>query len=280
MQDPSSAADLTPARQRIACFVINLDRDRARLDDVARGLAAVDVAFERHPAINGKRHGALIRRLIRQDFHSRAKQRPMTDGEIGCTLSHLSVYRRMLREGVEKALILEDDAVFEPEFASFFANHLGALLDRFDIVKIEGIFFDHVSADATTLASAGGARAVLPLRPTLGTAAYALTRRGAKRLLKALSRFDDPLDIKLVQYERHRTRFVELRPMLVRQADVASSLEADRVRAETGETPASPGIVAKLAERVAFARRVISRMGVWLFWVVESRLRGGAGKAA
>lgn len=271
MQDPLSSPDPTPARQRIACFVINLQRDRARLEQVARGLATVGIAFDRHAAVNGKRHGALIRRLIRQDFYSHAKQRPLTDGEIGCTLSHLSVYRRMLRNGVEKALILEDDAVFEPEFAAFFANHLDALLDRFDIVKVEGIFFDHVSADGTTLASAGGTRVVLPLRPTLGTAAYALTRRGAQRLLKAFSRLDDPLDIKLAQYERHRTRFAELRPMLVRQADVTSILDADRVRADASKTLATPGLAAKLFERVVYVRRVISRMSVWLFWVALSR---------
>lgn len=276
MQDQSIAAERPP----IACYVINLARDNARLEAVAKGLAESGVTFKRHPAVNGKRHSRFIRRSLGQSFFSQAKGRPMTDGEIGCSLSHLSVYRRMLREGVEKALVLEDDAVFAPEFAAFFAGQLGPLLDRFDIVKVEGIFFDHVSAEGTVLAAAGETKAVLPLRPSLGTAAYAVTRRGAQRLLKALAKVDDPLDIKLVQYERHRARYVELRPMLVQQADVASILESDRVHAENGDAAAAQSAMAKLTNKIGYMRRVAGRLVMWFLWTAESRLRGGPRQVA
>jgi glycosyl transferase family 25 len=36
----------------------------------------------------------------------------MTRGEIGCSLSHLNIYRQMEAEGIPLALILEDDSVF------------------------------------------------------------------------------------------------------------------------------------------------------------------------
>lgn len=35
----------------------------------------------------------------------------LTKGEIGCALSHLSIYTTMVNEGIEQALVLEDDAI-------------------------------------------------------------------------------------------------------------------------------------------------------------------------
>lgn len=261
-------------RPDIACYVINLARDRARLDVIASSLSQAGIAYARHSAVDGKRHSRLIHRVFRQRFFSAAKARELTDGEIGCALSHMSACRRMLREGAQKALILEDDAVFAPEFAAFYHDHLGALLDRFDIVKMEGIYYDYTSRDAVTLAESGATKLVLPLRPTLGAAAYAVTRRGAQRLLKSLVKIDDPLDVRLIQYERHRARFAELRPMLVHQSAAPSSLETDRVLAEEHAVASPVSFVTRIARILRYVRRGAGRMCLWLLWTGESFLRG------
>ena len=39
------------------------------------------------------------------------KKMPLTRGEIGCALSHLAVYKKILKERVKAMLILEDDAI-------------------------------------------------------------------------------------------------------------------------------------------------------------------------
>lgn len=48
--------------------------------------------------------------------HGRAK--PLTPGELGCTLSHLEIYKRFLLTDKEFALIFEDDAIF-PEALNY-----------------------------------------------------------------------------------------------------------------------------------------------------------------
>jgi len=270
----SEGLQCTGGSPEVACYVINLARDRERFESVSARLMALDIAFVRHPAVNGKRHSQLIERSFRRRYFSRAKGRRLTDGEIGCALSHLTVYRRMLREGVQKALILEDDAMFAPEFSAFFKQNLNALLNRFDVIKIEGIFFDHCSTDAAVLTKAGAVDLVLPLRPTLGSAAYAVTRRGAERLFRACAAMDDPLDVLLVQYERHGAPYAEARPMLVKQADSESVLEAERVSAE--RELAAISFIESLHNRRRFATRVLMRLLTWVVWTSRARIGGRA----
>ena len=40
----------------------------------------------------------------------------LSAGELGCAWSHLSIYQKMRDEGIEHALILEDDAILKPAF--------------------------------------------------------------------------------------------------------------------------------------------------------------------
>ena len=99
-------------------FVINLDRNADRLTFVSRQLAEQGVAFERFAAVDGraldpaerKRCYSHVRALLDRGYGLRA-------GELGCALSHVNIYRRMVAEGLEMACVLEDDVTLAPEFA-------------------------------------------------------------------------------------------------------------------------------------------------------------------
>lgn len=40
----------------------------------------------------------------------------MTNGELACTLSHQRIYQKMVAQGIEWAVILEDDVVVDDRF--------------------------------------------------------------------------------------------------------------------------------------------------------------------
>lgn len=100
-------------------FVINLDRNTDRMAFVSRQLAERGVAFERLSAVDGraldpaerKRCYSHVRTLLDRGYGIRA-------GELGCTLSHVNIYRRMVAEGLDMACVLEDDVMLAPEFAT------------------------------------------------------------------------------------------------------------------------------------------------------------------
>ncbi len=118
-------------------FVINLERDQLRREQMRERLDALGLAFEFLPAVLGTAidldtcphyDGARRRRYFGRD---------MTQGEVGCLLSHRRIYEIMLRDDVACALVLEDDVTFEPDFAEV----LRALMDnpvKWDMVRFLG----------------------------------------------------------------------------------------------------------------------------------------------
>ena len=245
----------------IPAFVINLDRDIERLQDISSALTRLGVPYERIPAINAKDRMTLIRRVIRRDFDFAPANRPMKAGEIGCYLSHVAALKRIVRKNLSMAIIFEDDAAFDERFPQFYKHDLARFLTKSDIVKFEGIHYAHTSKSGVSLIKGEAAQLVVPLKPALGSAAYAVTRKGAIELIKALSVTDRPLDHKLVYYDRHGIDFAETLPFLVSQAAYESSIElrnldapplqpAERIRRGVAS-------VGRGAKRIAYVARLL-----------------------
>lgn len=92
----------------IKSYVINLPYCRERRKSVLAECARYGLEPDVVPGVDGRSlpESELRRAVFDPDRNSLGK------AEIGCTLSHLGVYRDMLEKGVPIALILEDDSVF------------------------------------------------------------------------------------------------------------------------------------------------------------------------
>jgi GR25 family glycosyltransferase involved in LPS biosynthesis len=82
-------------------FVVNLDADTLRMERMRRQLENVD--YQRIPAVKG---AYLPEYLLRMATHSAGHQ---MKGTIGCFLSHIMVWERVVASG-RHALVIEDDA--------------------------------------------------------------------------------------------------------------------------------------------------------------------------
>src|SRR5262245_14583457 len=182
----------------IPIFIINLDRDVERWRHIDAVVRKLGIPYQRIAAIDGQRKLALVRRVIPRDFFNRKLGRPLTPGELCCTLSHVSALKQVLRQDLDRAVILEDDAEFLDGFPELFRNELPEYLELCDIVKIEGLFYDHISRTGPTLHVGRVTNLIVPLSPTLGSAGYAVTRRGAKALLRRLAAINWPMGYMLV----------------------------------------------------------------------------------
>lgn len=101
-------------------FVVNLAGETARWARIAGNLGESGLSwFQRFEAVDGRLlPEGIMRESVDRDFFTRWYGRPPSAGEVGCTLSHLGVYERMLEMQTEFALVLEDDALVMPEVAS------------------------------------------------------------------------------------------------------------------------------------------------------------------
>ena len=153
----------------IPVYVISLRDSQVRRRNMTERLGALGIPFQFIDAIDGRTQrvpdefdGA---RVIRDGFQSEA--------EIACAMSHRLVYRMIAEGRNDLALILEDDAVFQPDFPQTLAL---AMTLRFDVLK----FWGGPHGRRIQLGEIGKYR-VMGGTGSLGTVAYLITRTAAAR---------------------------------------------------------------------------------------------------
>jgi len=145
--------------------------------------------------------------------------RPMTKGEIGTALSHASVYRRMLEEGIPRALILEDDAILEDGFFDF---PYGDIDWSFDVVSFYTDFSIIPRQPEKELAGVTFHR---PVHRASCAVSYLVSRKGAERLLSG-----GPFIRGVSDWPVRVTKmaFFVAQPFLVQHRHEISTLQEDR----------------------------------------------------
>ena len=90
-------------------YIINLERSKDRLDNTLSQLDSSNLDISILKAVDGR---TMSSDEVKELCDAQAlKEHPtwLTPGAIGCSLSHLNAYQRMLEDDVDYALILEDD---------------------------------------------------------------------------------------------------------------------------------------------------------------------------
>ncbi len=105
-----------PPKQNIPILVVNLKRSKDRRSYMQQQLDAYGVRYQFFLAVDGNALTPQQRACYSEEESLRYMKRPLTNGEIGCALSHLQIYEKMVAEGIAELLILEDDAVIEKDF--------------------------------------------------------------------------------------------------------------------------------------------------------------------
>jgi glycosyl transferase family 25 len=247
-------------------LVINMMRDVARWNNISSALRKLDLPFTRIRAIDARRKFGLVRSRIPRPYFSAALGRKLSPGECCCMLSHIAALKRVIRSNARSAIILEDDAELDHRFKDFVTGALHDFLCHCDIVKFAGIEYVYTSKTGPILAQSQVAQLIIPMRPTLGTAAYAVTQVGARRLIPALAPISDPIDHMINYYERHHIPYAETRPLLVGHGRFSSNVTAELSALPlTLDTPATVANIVRRHRvyrglvRAALAVRLIAR---------------------
>ncbi|WP_130835938.1 glycosyltransferase family 25 protein [[Erwinia] mediterraneensis] len=103
-------------------FIVNLEKDISRRENILHQCRYLNIEAEIVPAIDGRiLSPEALKELIHPVYSS-----GMTRGEIGCALSHYYIYKKMVSERIDTALILEDDVKLTenlPEVLSWYTNY-------------------------------------------------------------------------------------------------------------------------------------------------------------
>lgn len=166
-------------------YVINLARSPERRTHITAELRKAKVDYEIVAGVDGLDLDLHDQTTIDPSLFSRSS---WPAGMAGCALSHLRVYQRIVDDGLDAALVLEDDVTLPPE--------LGGLADALaDLVTgAELVLLNYDSKDTCTMSREGAIdlpfsrRLVLPIdiRQLGSSAAYLITQEAAKRMLKSV----------------------------------------------------------------------------------------------
>ncbi|MCO6552041.1 MAG: glycosyltransferase family 25 protein [Gilliamella sp.] len=96
-------------------FIINLEKESKKREKIKNECEKLKLNFELYNAVDGNS-------LSDSFIHNTVYDYPnnfLTKAEIGCALSHINIYKKIIQDNLPYALILEDDAVLDNKLPDF-----------------------------------------------------------------------------------------------------------------------------------------------------------------
>ncbi|CAD6562320.1 glycosyltransferase family 25 protein [Paraburkholderia sabiae] len=189
-------------------FVINLDRSTDRLNHMTVQLERLGYPWERFSALGPAQVEEMSRTLELPLLRGTC-----TAGEKGAALSHYSIWEKVVKEGIDHALVLEDDVHFCRD-----ARHLLDSINerfsrgfRYDVIKMEtslaGIFIDRKGLDLSTRTGLHRLRS-----NHTGAGAYIISNAGCRKMIERFAMNDRAVDLVMFNGDLEETYVYQLHP--------------------------------------------------------------------
>jgi glycosyl transferase family 25 len=196
-------------------FIVNLERAADRRAAILRHLAELGLEAEILPAVEGVK-------VDRATLGPGAEPR-LSNGEVGCYLSHVRFWQLVVERRLPHAIVLEDDVVCSPSLLRV-ARDAAALMPPFDAVRLSALQPIRGIPVATL---SGGEQLILPTKHPSGTQGYMISLEGARRLLAAIPVPRSPIDDTLDRYWKYGLCVPVVSPsVVVEDPSIASSIGA------------------------------------------------------
>ncbi|WP_353416946.1 glycosyltransferase family 25 protein [Enterobacter hormaechei] len=103
--------------KRMRTFIVNLKHSLERRAKMECQLSELNIAYEFIEAVDGRKMTETeLRNVTRETNYA------FLPGEVGCALSHQKIYKRIIDENIDAALILEDDVVLNSDLREILNN--------------------------------------------------------------------------------------------------------------------------------------------------------------
>jgi collagen beta-1,O-galactosyltransferase len=165
-------------------MILNLARSTDRRSGMERQLARFHITnYAFVPAVDGQTDLSAYQYRILSGWIDPVQRREMNKGEIGCSLSHYSIWKYVVDNNLPNVLILEDDATFQPRFTTLYSHIISTCgNDQYDLLYIS-------RKPLNELYELGPERdyndLLLVAKYSYNADGYLLTNHGAQKLLNA-----------------------------------------------------------------------------------------------
>ena len=250
----------------VPIWVINLPRSEQRRDAISAHLRALGLASEIVPAVDG--HTLSNHDLAEVYSASSALThigRALAPSEIGCALSHLRLYRRMVTENIDRAVILEDDAVVGEGVLEVLSRLAHAPAD----CELLLLYHDGVISRWHRQALSTRYRIGAFTRPVFGALAYVIRQSAARKILARAYPICVPADHWTGAHEHAGVRVYGLEPVCAQQRhggdDFATSTIAEERERYRKMSPSYHPLSAIQRRTLQLKRGLVKRFHHFLF---------------
>ncbi len=190
-------------------FVINVKSHVERRQYITQELQKLALPYRMIEAVDGQLlSDDEIQKVYSEKETIKYTKRPLSNGEIACALSHISIYQTMLAEDIKEAIILEDDAALNQQFIETVHTARTLLPKDWQLLLLgygeflEHVnFFDgkkqhrqHICRIPIAKSLSADLSIALPLSVVYSAHAYLINQSGAKQLLEKTQLLSRPLD--------------------------------------------------------------------------------------
>jgi GR25 family glycosyltransferase involved in LPS biosynthesis len=222
-------------------FIINLDRSLLRYDYVLPQAQALQLPITRISGIDGK---LLSETEIK---HRNIMGHYPNKGTIGCSLSHITSWKKFLESNYQYALILEDDVSFDPLQLKQTIVQLESNPNWWDIANFETLH--HGLPLTLKQFPATGNSLAIYLTEVTHAGAYLLSRKSALKLLDKALPIKMPIDHYFTRGWEFDLVFTGIEPRIVSQSFGDSEIKKTIIAKDEQKDPLTFTI---LWEKVSF----------------------------
>lgn len=164
-------------------YVINLARSHDRRAHITAELQKTGLDYEIITAVDGR---ALDLHDAATVHPSLLTQFPFPASTAGCALSHLQVYERIIADGLDEALVLEDDVTLPADLGSLADAVAGKLTGaEVALLSVDSPAPCRMSPEGSTQLPAARLLALpIDVRQPQSAGAYIITREACERMVK------------------------------------------------------------------------------------------------
>lgn len=168
-------------------YIISLRTETKRREHIQDEFGHKGIQFEFFDAVTPNQNI-----IVAQNLNISIERLSLTQGEIACLLSHISLWKKAIDEQLDYIAIYEDD-VHLGENAEVFLNQSTWIPEQGDVIKLEA-FNTHIFVDRAEKFQLDDHRKLYMLKfKHVGAAAYILSQHAAKVLLEAVQYNKEPL---------------------------------------------------------------------------------------
>lgn len=173
-------------------YIINMKRSPDRREKMTRQMERLGLDYEFFTAVDGN---AMTQEEVDKYIdHNREYFRELKRGEIGCFLSHYSLYKKIAESDAKGGIIMEDDIVISKNFPAI-VKELEQMLQPEDAYMFYSILLQPVEFTADKKLNNGyNLCNVDNIRSLFGMQGYMLGKQAAKNLADNLLPFNNVVD--------------------------------------------------------------------------------------